>query len=84
MPKPLFDILLFCRYLNGLNLTKMDDSIFTFTQLHVLSMFNNAISGSIPLAICNLQNVQVISLFGNNLSGQVPDCLGKLPSLKTL
>ncbi|KAI8546965.1 hypothetical protein RHMOL_Rhmol07G0160500 [Rhododendron molle] len=44
----------------------------------------NDISGSIPIGIGNLLNLQIVSVFGNMLSGSIPESIGKLSKLEEI
>ncbi|CAL5359493.1 unnamed protein product [Camellia sinensis] len=54
------------------------------TKLIGLRLQQNYISGSIPLAIGNLVNLNVLSLFQNQLTGSIPDSIGKLIMMQQL
>ncbi|KAL0714140.1 hypothetical protein Bca4012_021119 [Brassica carinata] len=54
------------------------------TNLRVLDLGTNFISGSIPHDIGNLINLQSLALDGNHLTGLVPASIGKLLQLEVL
>ncbi|XP_058224529.1 putative receptor-like protein kinase At3g47110 isoform X2 [Rhododendron vialii] len=51
------------------------------SQLYVTE---NDISGSIPVGIGNLLNLQIVSVFGNMLSGSIPESIGTLSKLEEI
>ncbi|KAM7469531.1 hypothetical protein LguiA_007714 [Lonicera macranthoides] len=54
------------------------------TQLNLLSLGGNHISGIIPAAIESLANLSALGLENNLLSGPIPSSLGKLRNLQAL
>ncbi|XP_043694420.1 probable LRR receptor-like serine/threonine-protein kinase At3g47570 [Telopea speciosissima] len=54
------------------------------TQLSILYLGNNEISGTIPVGIENLVNLTFLGLEGNFLEGNIPSVVGMLPKLQRL
>ncbi|XP_074319983.1 uncharacterized protein LOC141656827 [Silene latifolia] len=54
------------------------------TSLQVLYLSSNRISGTLPVGITNLINLQALLLGGNELTGFIPRDLGKLQNLEML
>ncbi|KAH9703929.1 putative LRR receptor-like serine/threonine-protein kinase [Citrus sinensis] len=55
-----------------------------FVNLQSLHMWNNQVSGTIPLAIGELQNLGILALDSNRLSGNIPPSIGNLKKLVEL
>ncbi|KAF8765885.1 hypothetical protein HU200_008065 [Digitaria exilis] len=56
-----------------------------FTNLSVLIMHKNLLSGNIPDTLGkNLQNLAILGLYENKLSGEIPKSIGKLERLTEL
>jgi len=56
----------------------------SLTNLQVLYLGGNQLSGAIPRELGQLSNLQVLSLFVNQLSGEIPANLGNLTRLRAL
>ncbi|XP_043694426.1 probable LRR receptor-like serine/threonine-protein kinase At3g47570 [Telopea speciosissima] len=54
------------------------------TQLSILYLGKNEISGTIPVGIENLVNLTFLGLEGNFLEGNIPSVIGMLPKLQRL
>ena len=54
------------------------------TQLEVLHLPNNQLSGEIPAELGNLANLKRLWLSGNELTGEIPSELGRLISLERM
>ncbi|XVE90458.1 hypothetical protein DITRI_Ditri20bG0079500 [Diplodiscus trichospermus] len=54
------------------------------TNLNYLLLDNNIISGSIPLGIGNLINLEMLYAWNNQLSGSIPSTIGNLQKLQQL
>ena len=54
------------------------------TNLQLLYMWGNQLSGSIPASLGSLTNLTVLSISGNRLTGSIPDELGSLTNLTEL
>ncbi|KAG8378690.1 hypothetical protein BUALT_Bualt07G0011500 [Buddleja alternifolia] len=52
-----------------------------WSNLRILSLYQNEFYGTIPSNLCDLENVQVLDLSSNNLSGVIPKCLQNLTSM---
>ncbi|XVF46275.1 hypothetical protein PTKIN_Ptkin03bG0014800 [Pterospermum kingtungense] len=50
----------------------------------MLDLSTNQLSGSIPLTLWSLNNLQFLQLFENNLNGTIPPEIGKMTSLSSL
>lgn len=59
-------------------------SLFNSTELKILSLSNNEISGELPELIGSVTNLQVLNLSDNALKGSVPSNLTLLPNLTTV
>ncbi|RCV37342.1 hypothetical protein SETIT_8G055300v2 [Setaria italica] len=55
---------------------------FGAMNLQIFSLYNNSISGSIPLSLCLMQHLYILDLSGNMLSGELPTCKGDSDSYK--
>ncbi|RYH07889.1 hypothetical protein EON65_41355, partial [archaeon] len=55
----------------------------TTSQLLILRISNNRLTGSIPPTLCN-PRIEQISLYNNYLTGSIPQCLSSLPHLELL
>ncbi len=53
-------------------------------NLRELWLYDNDLSGGIPVELGNLKNLQDLGLAGNQLSGSIPSEFGNLSSLKAL
>uniref|UniRef100_J3N1Y7 non-specific serine/threonine protein kinase n=3 Tax=Oryza brachyantha TaxID=4533 RepID=J3N1Y7_ORYBR len=45
------------------------------SELAVLILFDNSISGAIPSSLCKIQSLQLLDISGNKLTGSIPDCI---------
>ena len=54
------------------------------TNLQVLSLSTNTLSGEIPAELGSLTNLQILSLSANGLSGEIPEELANLANLRRL
>ncbi|ESR49727.1 hypothetical protein CICLE_v10033505mg [Citrus x clementina] len=63
---------------------KHSSGIGKFVNLQSLHMWNNQVSGTIPLAIGELQNLGILALDSNRLSGNIPPSIGNLKKLVEL
>ncbi|CAI9289802.1 unnamed protein product [Lactuca saligna] len=52
-----------------------------FSELYVLILKSNKISGTIPLELCQLDNLQILDMSSNNLHGTIPSCLSNLTGM---
>ncbi|KAI3818394.1 hypothetical protein L1987_12200 [Smallanthus sonchifolius] len=59
-------------------------SFWAGSNLSLLDLSNNQLSGPIPDSLCNLYKLQGLSLSNNELTGQLPPEIGRLKSLTTL
>ncbi|KAG1334087.1 receptor-like protein EIX1 [Cocos nucifera] len=61
-------------------------SICNSTNLHVLDLSNNFITGGLPACHgkSSLPGLEILNLANNNLSGKIPDSIGHLGSLQKL
>mmetsp|Transcript_22704 Transcript_22704/g.49202 ORF Transcript_22704/g.49202 Transcript_22704/m.49202 type:complete len:856 (-) Transcript_22704:106-2673(-) len=55
-----------------------------FSELKVLYLDGNEITGTIPPSVSNMKNLVDLYLHHNKLEGTLPDALPKLPALKNL
>ncbi|XP_057512881.1 probable LRR receptor-like serine/threonine-protein kinase At3g47570 [Actinidia eriantha] len=61
------------------------ESIRNFsTNLSILAMDNNKITGNIPTGIENLVNLEILHLWNNQLTGKIPSNIGKFQRLQSL
>lgn len=63
---------------------KLSSFVGNLTELRILSLPYNAISGEIPIEIAKLRALEVLELQGNSFTGQVPSKLKELSSLRVL
>ncbi|WCJ38722.1 Receptor-like protein EIX2 [Euphorbia peplus] len=61
---------------------KLNNQLGNFTNLIYLSLSDNFISGSIPLALAEVKSLRFLLLDQNKLSGTVPEALGGLAKLE--
>lgn len=54
----------------------------TLSNLIVLSLRSNRLSGSIPSHLCPLRHLQLLDLSLNNFSGRIPKCFGHFSAMK--
>jgi hypothetical protein len=54
------------------------------SNLQILYLHSNQLTGSIPADIGNLSNLQQLHLYSNQLSGSIPDSIGDLSNLQHL
>ncbi|KAI2502428.1 hypothetical protein MHU86_12004 [Fragilaria crotonensis] len=66
------------------NGTTIPSEIGLLTQLVVLSLESNGLTGSIPLSISQLTLLQLLSFEGNNLNGSIPPSISSLTNLELL
>ncbi len=69
--------------LSGKNLTKTPEYVFDRTDLQVLNLSNNNLSGALQAEVRHLQNLRVLNLSNNNFTG-VPAEIGQLKNLEEL
>ncbi len=69
--------------LSGRNLTKVPEDTFSRTELTILNLSNNNLSGALPGEIRHLTKLRVLDLSNNNFTG-VPAEIGQLGQLETL
>ena len=61
------------------------DGITCFNgHVHIISLLNNNLNGSIPSELGNLSNLEELYLPNNSLNGSIPSELGNLSNLKVL
>ncbi|PRQ30196.1 putative non-specific serine/threonine protein kinase [Rosa chinensis] len=53
------------------------------SELQVLQLRFNFLSGNIPQQLCNLQYLHILDLSHNNISGTIPMCLSNLTTLRS-
>ena len=58
--------------------------IGVFSELEILSLYDNKISGEIPAEISNLKKLREILLNNNDISGNIPSQIGVLNNLRFL
>ncbi|KAI9177875.1 hypothetical protein LWI28_020186 [Acer negundo] len=64
---------------------EIPDVFINLTQLSVLGLASNQLSGAIPSSVVSgLQNLAYINLEDNSLGGAIPSGIFSLPSLKTI
>ncbi|MBC6476052.1 MAG: hypothetical protein GDA48_27240 [Hormoscilla sp. GM102CHS1] len=54
------------------------------SNLQVLELYNNSLSGTFPSELGDLSNLQELELYNNSLSGTFPSELGELSSLQVI
>ena len=54
------------------------------SNLWVLDLYRNNLTGPIPAELGRLSNLKALNLFSNNLTGPIPPELDRLSSLRTL
>mmetsp|Transcript_25899 Transcript_25899/g.28799 ORF Transcript_25899/g.28799 Transcript_25899/m.28799 type:complete len:716 (-) Transcript_25899:118-2265(-) len=60
-------------------------TVSNFQRLTIIRAYKTLLEGEIPSSICEMSVLEELSLVENNgASGDLPDCLGKMPTLKTL
>jgi hypothetical protein len=69
---------------DGITSALSDMSVTQFTNLTLLYLHNNSLSGSIPTEIGNLTNLTQLRLHHNSLSGSIPTEIGNLTNLTLL
>lgn len=69
--------------LSNQNLTKVPDSVFNKTNLEVLNVSNNQLTGALQAEIRKLQNLRVLNASNNRMTG-VPAEIGQLQNLEVL
>ena len=69
--------------LSDRNLDNLDISIFERTELEMLTVSGNNLSGALPSQIGNLKNLKVLNVSNNNFTG-VPAEIGQLSQLEIL
>ena len=69
--------------LSNQNLQKVPDSVFSKTNLEVLNISNNQLTGALQAEIRKLQNLRVLNA-SNNLMTGVPAEIGQLENLEVL
>ncbi|XP_017974321.1 PREDICTED: LRR receptor-like serine/threonine-protein kinase FLS2 [Theobroma cacao] len=69
--------------LSGCQLSgQLSNRLVNFKNLKELYLFNNSISGPIPLSIGQLSSLSVLFLGRNKLTGQLPESVGRLANLE--
>ena len=68
----------------GNQLTSIPSELFTLSNLEVLRLEFNQLSGEIPTELSNLTNLKELRLYYNALSGEIPTELGTLSNLINL
>ncbi|KAF3434076.1 hypothetical protein FNV43_RR25179 [Rhamnella rubrinervis] len=61
-----------------------DNLIGNFSNLVVLDLKSNSISGPIPESLGKLSHLQIFSVFSNRLNGSLPESIGQLAELESL
>ena len=56
----------------------------SLSELSILSLWGNQLTGTIPSELGNLQKLRALFLDGNQLTGEIPQELGNLPTLNEL
>lgn len=56
----------------------------TIETLRELSLSGNALTGTLPDALCGAMLLEVLDVMSNVMGGTVPSCLASLPELSTL
>ena len=69
--------------LSGKNLTKIPDNIFSQTDIQILDVSNNKLTGAIQAEIRQLANLRILNA-SNNLMTGVPAEIGSLQKLEIL
>lgn len=69
--------------LSSQNLTAVDEEVFSRTELTLLDLSNNNLSGSLQGEIRFLQNLRTLDLSDNNFTG-IPSEIGQLTNLEVL
>ncbi|KAM0043448.1 putative non-specific serine/threonine protein kinase [Helianthus debilis subsp. tardiflorus] len=59
----------------------MSESLGRLTNLRVLNLVFNSLTGSIPKALERLRSLEILNLSDNDLTGPIPTFLGKLTTL---
>ena len=58
--------------------------IGNMSSLNSLYLYNNALTGAIPIELGNLQGIRKLELDNNRLNGTIPPQLGNLTSLSVI
>ncbi|OVA02665.1 Protein kinase domain [Macleaya cordata] len=69
---------------NGLNGTIPKDILSSSSHLTYLNISHNSLTGSLPLEVGGLGNLQVLDVSYNKMSGEIPTTLGKCLRLEEL
>ncbi len=59
-------------------------SLNTNNRVNIVDLFNNNLSGELPVAINTLSELNTLSLNDNKLSGKLPQAIGELSQLSSL
>ncbi|CAI0409530.1 unnamed protein product [Linum tenue] len=60
------------------------DIAYTLPNLQMFAISRNAFTGYIPASFCNASKLLSLNMNYNHFQGRIPDCLGNVPTLKTL
>jgi hypothetical protein len=66
------------------DISALDPSLGNLTSLTYLKMWNNVLSGELPVELCGLTSLQTLDLGLNNISGTIPECFSSLTNLTWL
>ncbi|CAB4284814.1 unnamed protein product [Prunus armeniaca] len=70
--------------LQSLSVIRLGGFFANFSNLRVLDLSWNSISGPIPGSLANFSNLKVLNLSGNSISGPIPGLFAKFSNLREL